>query len=171
MEDLILVIASLGTGILGVASVFLASLSGRKRRRLDARLKAGQVFAHLEESPTGEAVWVLQNRGEREVYEVSLTVPNRQFSFVSLAPAGELRVVADRSSLQTQEDRNPIVTFKDGEGRRWQVGRVGVEEEGGKKEKGDVFPSLTSAALTSLTAAVFTILAAAITIFGWVRMR
>ncbi|MDC7337196.1 hypothetical protein [Streptomyces lydicus] len=171
MEDLFFALASLSTAILGLASAFAASLSARKRRRLDARLQAGHVFAHLEESPTDGAVWVLQNRSEHEVYDVHLTVPNGQFSFTSIPPAGELRVMADRSSLHTQEDRNPVMTFKDGEGRRWQVGRSGVKEQGKKKDKGDVFPSLTSAAVTTLIGVVATLLGAAITLLISWRMR
>ncbi|MFF3879185.1 hypothetical protein [Streptomyces sp. NPDC001978] len=163
MEELIFAIASAGTLLLSGATAFIALSSTRKRRRLDARSRAGLVFARLEKSPSGRAVWVLENRSEHAIYDVRLEVPDSEVSFKSLFP-GEQRVAADEALLQSQESIDPVLTFKDDGGFHWQVGRSGVKETNGEKEKRDVFNSLTVSTLVALITTLATVLGAVITI-------
>ncbi|MFD9001140.1 hypothetical protein ACFV0T_09260 [Streptomyces sp. NPDC059582] len=159
MGQLILAFTSLGTLLLTGATTFVALLSTRTRRRLDARSRAGMVFARLEESPNGRAVWVLENRGEHEIYHVRLEVPDSEVSFESLSP-GERRVTADESLLESREILDPVLTFEDDEGRKWRVGKSGVTESNEGSEKREVARSLTATTLVTLIATIATLFTA-----------
>lgn len=168
MEDLILVFTSLTSAVAAAMTSIIAILLSRQQRQLDARSQAGQVFARLEETPGGGASWVLENRGDRPIYEVRLEVPDSDVSFEVLSP-GEQRVTADDAFLQDRDSLDPVLTFKDAEDRRWRVGRSGVKETR-KEEKPEVFKTLTVTTAATLLGVLCTIIGAVVS-FAISQMR
>jgi len=170
MEELITIVAALSTAVAGTISAYAGWLSARKAHQLEARSKAGRVFAHFERTPTGQNKWVITNRSDSEIYDVQLVLPDAHLSFDSLSP-GERRAFLDVTAIEHPEPSDSTLSFKDATDRHWKISGSGLKETNkDKTQRPEFFSSLTAsttvAILSALIAMGAVVAAATLT---WIR--